>query len=80
MSVKIKRKEASDTWGSLIIKSDTDHINGEEYIYRVNSLIRLLQTQDEEMTNHDDRYYVLEILNDMMPTPEQANKMFNSPH
>jgi len=65
----------------IVITSESNHCGYEDYHYRVNALIRLLQAQNDDLYNQDDRYYVLEMLSDMMPTIEQAKKMLEpSPH
>lgn len=79
MSVKFKKTENSN-WGRFVVTTDADCLSAEDYVDRVGSLIRVLQGQDKDFQNQEDNYAVLEILNDMMPTPEQAEQMFKSPH
>lgn len=78
MSIKLKKAKDSN-WGKLEITSEADRLSEEEYIDRMHALIGMMQ-QQEEFSPVMDFYHVLEILRDMLPTAEQAKKMFNSPH
>ncbi len=79
MSVKIQKKKDSD-WGRLEITSEQENLNAEEYLDRMKALIRVLQVRDKDFEDQGENYHILEILNDMVPTYEQAQKMFNTQH
>lgn len=80
MSVKIVEKKDGKEWGRLEVTSEMEHINYEEYLGRMRALIRILQVRDVDFEDQGENYHILEILNDMVPTYDQAKKMFNSQH
>lgn len=81
MSVKLKKSEKWESgWGVLEVVSNEDHLSEEEYVGRMRALIDLLQLQDEDTYHQESFFHVLEMLSDMLPTAEQARKMFNTAH
>lgn len=75
MSVKIESKE-NGSLGELSIISESKAMSAEDYVNRVNGLIRLVRNQDENMAELGDMYHVLDLLEDMTPSIAQAQRMF----
>ena len=80
MSVKFIKNPAYKGWGTFEITTNDNTLGHEDYVYRIKSLISLIGSQDDSLATPDEVRTVLQILNDMMPTPEQAEQMFKSPH
>lgn len=79
MSVDFKLKEEGVAVGTIKVSS-ANYLTPEEYTYRLSGLIRLIKAQDEDMADWDSIRSTLEILEEMMPTPAQAERMFLSEH
>lgn len=45
--------------------------------YMTNSLIRIIQSMDEDFFNKDELYSVLELLSEMLPNYEQWQKILD---
>lgn len=50
--------------------------NGEDWLVRMRSIIRLVQCVDESLMSKDDIYNALAVVEDMLPDEDQAIKMF----
>ena len=62
--------------GELLISST--RMDGEEWLMRVRSIIRLIQGVNEETVNPEVIYHALSLLEDMMPDEESAKQMFKA--
>lgn len=51
--------------------------NGEEWLMKISSILRVVQNQDAKRINHQDIYYALDVVKDMLPDEKTANKMFD---
>lgn len=81
MSVKLKKSEKWEGgWGVLVTASNEDHLSEEDYVARMRALIEILQHHDEDTYDQSTFFHVLEMLSDMLPSPEQARRMFDLPH
>lgn len=72
-----------DDKGNLIIKTSIKSSSCDEMILRMEALIGLIQMKNEDVDQHSEQYYALELLRDLMPTKEQmtaylANKATDS--
>ncbi len=65
--------------GVLQIKTKIDSHYGEQYVSRTKALINLLKNQGEDVTFNEDTHIILEMLEELTPSVEQANKMFKKP-
>ncbi len=80
MSVKFIEENAGRNSGAIVIESDLKILPAEDYVQRMRALVVLLRERDEDSTNDIHAYHVLNMLDDMLPTPEQAKRMFIKPH
>lgn len=81
MSVAIKLKDGNTNFGHLHIVSNEDSLSGEDVLMRMQSIINVIKAIDLELINKDDLYFLTCVLEDYLPTPAQANKMFEAlPH
>jgi hypothetical protein len=71
-------RESNIVEGSLIIRSEIE-VDPEIYVSRMRALIDIIQERGEDYMEPETPNHVLDILKDMLPTPEQARKMFNTP-
>jgi len=76
MSVKHKLRKDSGHLGTLITSS-ADNLSAEHYTWRFNALLRVIRSQDAELVDWESVREVLDILADMAPTVDQADKMFD---
>lgn len=80
MSVKLETKDGRDK-GQLKICSNEDNLDAADYICRVHAMINYLGAADEELIGKDDRYFMISVLRDYMPSEEQVDKLLKpSPH
>lgn len=76
MSVKLIKQEPKSPYGKLQITCGQERMGADEYLVRIRSLIRLVKCQNDDMLSIDDIYYILDLIEDMLPDEEQAEKMF----
>lgn len=59
--------------GNLIMVAKP-HIGGEEWLLRIKAILHLVQNVDEKSVNKQDIYYAIDVVTDMLPSVEIANK------
>lgn len=59
--------------GKMVIVTE---FTGEDWLIRMRSIIRLVQSSDKQMMSKDDIYNALALVEDMLPNEEQAINMF----
>lgn len=75
MSVAIKFKENSEAYGNLQIVSKANTLSGEDVVNRMQAIINIIKAIDLEAIDSNDLFFLVSILEDYLPTPEQAIKM-----
>lgn len=70
MSVKLKN-------GKMTVVSELC-MDAEEYRNRLKALLNLMDAAEEDNLNKDDMHYAIGIIGDMLPTFEQAKRMFET--
>jgi hypothetical protein len=75
MSVAIKLNGNSTTYGNLQIVSNANTLSGEDVVNRMQSIINIIKAIDLEAIDSNDLFFLVSILEDYLPTPEQAIKM-----
>ncbi len=73
--VAIKTNEESSTYGHLQIVSNAGTLSGEDVVHRMQSIINVIKAVNLEMIDQTDLFFLVSILEDYLPTPEQAIKM-----
>ena len=73
--VAIKTNDESSTYGHLQIVSNAGTLSGEDVVNRMQSIINVMKAINLEMIDDTDLFYLVSILEDYLPTPEQALKM-----
>lgn len=63
------------TQSGFVIEVKTDSPET-DYAETLNDVINLLQSQDTDMSDAAGRFYLFELLKEMMPTATQASAMF----
>lgn len=75
MSVAVKTNNESSTYGHLQIVSNANSLSGEDVVYRMQSIINVIKAVNLELIDQQDLYFLVSVLEDYLPTPEQAIKM-----
>ena len=75
MSVALKSTNKNNSYGQLQIVSQAESLSGEDVVFRMQSIINILKAVNLEMISNDDLYFMVSVLEDYLPTPEQAIKM-----
>lgn len=75
MMVAIKTDSESATYGHLQIVSNANSLSGEDVVNRMQSIINILKAVNLEMISNEDLYFMVSVLEDYLPTHEQAIKM-----
>lgn len=66
---------------SLHVQSLHDCLTAEDYVLRMRAIIAALSASPADLLSDDERYHLLCILEDHLPTEEQAKKFLEaSPH
>lgn len=76
MSVAIKFKENSEAYGNLQIVSKANTLSGEDVLNRMQAIINIIKAIDLEAVDSDDLFFLVSVLEDYLPTPEQARQMY----
>ena len=74
MSVAIKTNGKA-TYGNLVLTSNSDSLSGEDVVNRMQSIINVIKAVNLEMIDQTDLFFLVSVLEDYLPTPEQAIKM-----
>lgn len=75
MSVAIKLSDECSTFGHLQIVSNAGTLSGEDVVNRMQSIINVIKAVNLEMIDQTDLFFLVSVLEDYLPTPEQALKM-----
>lgn len=75
MMITIKTDSESATYGHLQIVSNANSLSGEDVVNRMQSIINVIKAVNLEMIDQTDLYFLVSVLEDYLPTPEQAIKM-----
>lgn len=75
MSVAIKTNEKNSSYGHLQIVSNAGTLSGEDVVHRMQSIINIMKAVNLEMIDQTDLFFLVSVLEDYLPTPEQAVKM-----
>lgn len=75
MMVAIKTNSESATYGHLQIVSNANSLSGEDVVHRMQSIINVIKAVNLEMIDQTDLFFLVSVLEDYLPTPEQAIKM-----
>ena len=75
MSVAIKTNEKNSSYGHLQIVSNANTLSGEDVVHRMQSIINVMKAVNLEMIDQTDLFFLVSVLEDYLPTPEQAIKM-----
>lgn len=75
MMVAIKTDSDSATYGHLQIVSNAGTLSGEDVVNRMQSIINVIKAVNLEMIDQTDLFFLVSVLEDYLPTPEQAIKM-----
>lgn len=73
--VTINPADKTKNYGQLLITSQADSLTGEDVLYRMQAIINVLKAVNLEMISNEDLYFLVSILEDYLPSPEQALKM-----
>ena len=73
--VAIKTDSESATFGHLQIVSNANTLSGEDVVNRMQSIINVIKAVNLEMIDQTDLFFLVSVLEDYLPTPEQAIKM-----
>lgn len=76
MSVAIKTNGKA-TYGNLVLTSNSDSLSGEDVINRINSIVNIIKAVDFEMMDKSDLYFMMDILQDHLPTIDQGIELYN---
>ena len=69
------KSEDSSTYGHLHIVSNAGTLSGEDVVHRMQSIINIMKAVNLEMIDQTDLFFLVSVLEDYLPTPEQAIKM-----
>ena len=73
--ITIKTDSESATYGHLQIVSNANSLSGEDVVNRMQSIINVIKAVNLEMIDQTDLFFLVSVLEDYLPTPEQAIKM-----
>ena len=75
MSVSIKT-DGTSSFGKMEITSNSDGLSGEDVARRVQTIINVIQAVNFDMMSNEDLYFMMEILQDHLPTVEQSIEIY----
>lgn len=73
--VQLEPHENHENYGKLIVVSKGEALSGEDVLNRMQSIINIIKAVDVEQIEQSDLFFLVSILEDYLPTPEQALKM-----
>lgn len=74
MSVTINTEK-----NSFVIDCPCNHKPNQEYTLLIENLLDLLQNQDKDLQDNNVNYGVISLIKNLIPTDEQAERMFAEP-
>ena len=73
--VVLKTEGEFTNYGNLQIVSNANTLSGEDVVYRMQSIINIIKAVNLEMIDQTDLFFLVSVLEDYLPTPDQAVKM-----